>query len=584
MKHPIPNTQHPKSKERKGNEGRISRIKKQVFTRLNLANLGLAVLSAMLLAAIYPPVEMEYLAFVALVPWLVMVSRTTNRQQWIISYLGGMVFYLISVLWLVPITIPGYISTAVYMALFWPVTGFLIQRLQRRWSVPLFAAAPVVWVSFEFIRSLGPLGFSWFFLGHSQAVHPSLIQIADISGAYGVSLVLALVNGALAAAILSLRPGLFRPKLSGFTQVLIALLVLAGTVGYGYWRLNQNTQRPGPVLSVVQEDFPMYVDRDPTDMDDVFRAFLTRSQEAAENHPDLLIWPETCIGVPVNPEFLTAKFTDKYDLSEQHYARQVAGYLAEHAKLSNSYLIIGSLSRQINPRGHYPAVDKYNSAVIFDRQGKYQDRYDKIRLVMFGEAVPFRYTIPKLYWFLNENMTPYGKGGFEYSLTAGQEKNLKRFTLSTAAGNFRYAVAICYEDTMTDLIANFVRPVEGRKQIDFLVNISNDGWFDHSCELPQHFYICTFRAVENRIPVARAVNTGISGFITSDGKIDGRITDGSRIYGPGIRGTLTRQIMIDSRATVYSRIGNMPVAGLTGLVLLFGIVIPFFKKPGETQK
>jgi apolipoprotein N-acyltransferase len=563
---------------------RESRFLTKIFSRPNLANLGLAVLSVLLLTVIFPPVEMEYLAFVALAPWLVMVLRTTNREQWVISYLAGAGYYLANVWWLTPITIPGYISMALYMALFWPAAGFLIQRLHRRWSIPLVLAAPLVWTSLEFVRSLGPLGFSWFFLGHAMARHPVLIQIADFSGAYGVSFVLAMINGALAEGIFGIKRREPRPRVSGFGQILAALVVLACMVGYGHWRLNQQTRRPGPVLTVVQEDFPMFVDKDPADINDVFKAFLSMSVEAAQDRPDLIIWPETCIGVPVNQEFLEAKITDKDEAAEQRYARQVAECLGQHAKLLNSYLIVGSLSRQINPPKHYPAADKFNSAVIFDRQGKYQDRYDKIRLVLFGEVVPFRYTIPRLYWFLNENMTPYGKGGFEYSLTAGKETDLKRFTLVTPTDKFRYAIAICYEDTMTDLIRNFVRPVDGKKQIDFLVNISNDGWFGHSCELLQHFYISVFRAVENRVTVARSVNTGISGFIGPDGKIEGMITDGSRIYGPGMRGVLTRQISIDSRATIFSRIGTWPMVGLTGLVLIFGIGLPFFLKPREMQK
>lgn len=570
------------SREKK--EGQKIRFLEKVFSGPNLANLGLAGLSVILLTAVFPPVEMEYLAFVALVPWLVMVLRTTNRGQWIISYLAGLTYYLANVWWLTPITIPGYISMYIYMALFWPVGGFLIQRLHRRWSVPLVLAAPAVWTSLEFVRSLGPLGFSWFFLGHAMARHPVLVQVADFSGAYGVSFVLAMVNGALAEGFWRIKRREPRPGMSAFGRILTAVIVLAGTVGYGYWRLSQVTRQPGPVLTVVQEDFPMFVDKDPADINDVFKAFLSMSVEADPDHPDLLIWPETCIGVPVNPEFLLAKINNKDEAAEQRYARQVAGCLGQHAKLLNSYLIVGSLSRQVNPPRHYPAADKFNSAVIFDRQGKYLDRYDKIRLVLFGEVVPFRYTIPRLYWFLNENMTPYGKGGFEYSLTPGKETDLKRFTLATPAGNFRYAIAICYEDTMSDLIRNFVRPRDGKKQIDFLVNISNDGWFGHSCELLQHFYISVFRAVENRITVARSVNTGISGFIGPDGKIEGMVTDGSRIYGPGIRGVLTRRIDIDSRVTIFSRIGAWPVAGLTGLVLIVGVVLPYFVKPRETQK
>jgi len=451
----------------------------------------------------------------------------------------------------------------------------LIQRLVRQWRVPLFLAGPAVWVSFEYLRSLGPLGFPWFFLGHSQATHLSLIQIADFSGACGVSFLVGLVNGTLAELIIWVREKAFRRSIPA---VVAATAALVFTFFYGQWRLNQQTTRPGPVVSVVQDDFPMYVDRDPAGMQEMLNGYLAVSSLASVDKPDLLVWPETCVGVPINPEFLQATVTDRYDVSEQRYARQVAGILADHARTAGSNLIVGALTRRINPKGYYPAVDKYNSALVYDRRGNYVDRYDKIRLVLFGEAVPFRYTIPKLYWFLNEHMTPYGRGGFEYSLTAGTE--YKRFAIQTPQGDFRYSVAICYEDTMADLIRGFTAPAGGRKQIDFLVNVSNDGWFDHSCELLQHFYVCVFRAVENRIAIARAVNTGISGFINPDGRIEGMVTAGSRQYGPGIRGFSTRAMKIDSRVTLYSRIGQWPVGAMTGLILIFGLVVPLFMKLG----
>lgn len=554
-----------------------------VFSTRNLAHAGLAGLSAILLIALFPPVELAPLAVVALVPWLIMVTRATTRAQLVISYLAGLLFFFLGDTWILPITVPGYVSMSLFVGLYWPLAGFLIQRLTRRWNVPLFLAAPLGWTACEYIRSVGPLGFPWFFLGHSQATYLPVIQIADLAGVYGVSFILAMTNG----AIVEMIDGLKSRRLSRIVpRAAVVAVVWAAALGYGIWRLGQNTTRPGPVLAVVQEDFPMYVNRDVADSDVMLKGFLDVSLEAAAQHPDLIIWPETCIGVPINPEFLNAtELTDKHSTrGEQRYGRDVADLLGEHARLAGSDLIVGSISRRFNPPGHNPPVDKYNSAIIFDRRGKYVDRYDKIRLVLFGEVVPFRYTWPRLYRFLNENMTPYGKGGFEYSLTAGREDVPKRFTLSTPAEDFRYAIAICYEDTMADLIAKFARPDDGRKPIDFLVNISNDGWFDHSCELLQHFYICVFRAVENRLAVARSVNTGISGIIDPNGRIAGMVRDGSRICGPGIRGALTRQINVDSRITLYSRIGNAPIFVVTLLVVVSATVLPLFLRPREAKK
>jgi apolipoprotein N-acyltransferase len=125
---------------------------------------------------------------------------------------------------------------------------------------------------------------------------------------------------------------------------------------------------------------------------------------------------------------------------------------------------------------------------------------------------------------------------------------------------------------MADLITEFVSPENGKKQIDFLVNISNDGWFNHSCELLQHLYICAFRAVENRISIARSVNTGVSGFIDPSGRIIDMVTDGARVYGKGIRGYSSQTIPVDSRVTIYSKWKDVPLKGILTLIVLAGIL------------
>jgi apolipoprotein N-acyltransferase len=548
---------------------KFSRLKKQICTRSNGINLALTLATVLLYSALFPPIEISWLAFIALVPWLMLILRCGPREQFVFSSLAGLGFYLLNVTWIVPITIPGYISMSIYLALYWPVSGVLIRALYRRWSMPLVLAVPLVWVAMEYIRGLGPLGFQWFYLGHSQAENLSLIQIADLGGAYAVSFMLVLINTVIFELIQFRKTLSYRHKLLDFSA---AAAVFIATVLYGQWRLAQNTMRPGPVVSVVQEDFPMFVEGDSPDIYDVFDGHLQLSFRAASDKPDLIVWPETSIGVSINPEFLNAKPEKKRYQYEQPHSEVFVKTLKELSQAANSYLIVGALSKNLNPPGHYPEVDKYNSAIIYDRMGNFSDRYDKIRPVLFGEVVPFRYSIPWLYRFLNENMTPYGKDGYEYSLTQGH--TLKRFTLPTPTGDFRYAIAICYEDTMADLVRENARPSDNKKPIDFLVNLSNDGWFNHSSELPQHLKISVFRAIENRLAIARSVNTGISGFINPDGSIESVVRNGSRLYGSGIRGHLTHQIKVDSRITLYSRLGDWPARLLTPAVFLIALVNP----------
>jgi apolipoprotein N-acyltransferase len=539
--------------------------------------MGLAALSVLAMTAIFPPIGISWLAFFALVPWIIVIKKTGGREQFIISFLAGLGFYLINDRWVLPITLPGYISMSIYLAFNWPVAGWLVQKFNRRWGVPIFLSLPMVWVSLEWIRSWMITGFPWFFLGHSQATTLPMIQIADLGGAYAISFVLAMVNGAIAELLISLKERKLRQALPA---VVISLIVLVAAVGYGFWRLGEGTLRPGPTVAVVQDDFPMFVESEQAGPYDIFEGYLQQSFPLMKHQPDMIIWPETCIGCSINPEFLNGNPTDEWGQKEQPHGKVFAEAVSSLAKSAGSYLVVGAISKEYYPAGHNPTVDKFNSALIYDREGKYIDRYDKIRLVLFGEVVPFRFTWPALYRFLNENMTPYGKDGFEYSLTRGQE--YKRFKITTSKGEYRYSVAICYEDTMADLIRKFAEPRDGKKPIDFLINISNDGWFNHSSELPQHFEICVFRAVENRLAIARSVNTGISGFISSNGQISGVVSSGNRIFGPGIRGAEMQELKIDSRITVYSRIGDWPLIVMTVLVVTAGSIPANRKKCNGT--
>ncbi len=172
-----------------------------------------------------------------------------------------------------------------------------------------------------------------------------------------------------------------------------------------------------------------------------------------------------------------------------------------------------------------------------------------------------------MYFWLN-SLSPFGAGGFEYSLTAG--KDVRVFSMTTREGkHYRFGVPICYEDVMPYVCRRFVwDPVKRRKRIDFLLNISNDGWFPKGNELPQHFAICTFRAVENRVGIARTVNTGISGIIRPDGKAVVRLPARTTAFQVG-------RVSIDSRVSLYSQTGDVFafVGALLWLVLYVDYII-----------
>jgi apolipoprotein N-acyltransferase len=188
-----------------------------------------------------------------------------------------------------------------------------------------------------------------------------------------------------------------------------------------------------------------------------------------------------------------------------------------------------------------------------------------MHLVPFGEVVPFRKSWPWMYRLLNR-LTPYD---YEYTLDVGEQATI--FELSDTGGSpYRFGVAICYEDVMPHVPRQLAAIEANKKRLDFILNISNEGWYiraqpDQSiqttAELPQHMAICQFRAVENRVPIIRAVNMGISAFVRSDGSIQGKGLAGNLPAHvkdrQGVSGFLIDRVYLDSRITLYSKIGDI---------------------------
>jgi apolipoprotein N-acyltransferase len=218
---------------------------------------------------------------------------------------------------------------------------------------------------------------------------------------------------------------------------------------------------------------------------------------------------------------------------------------------------------------------KHNSAYLFPPDGSPPQRYDKTHCVYFGELVPFRFGRLRFLYLWMDSMMPFSSPGYEYSLTEGTEYKIFEIDArDNPQQRYRFGVPICYEDVMPYLCRKFVTdPETGDKRVDFLVNISNDGWFLHSSELPQHLAICTFRAVENRVSIARAVNTGISGFIDSDGRIHDLVRTNGKVLGPEVRGYSVAAIGIDRRHSLYSRAGDW--FAITCAVLSFLLYVDY---------
>lgn len=535
--------------------------------------------------------------YAVFVPWLLAIALSP-RAGWtcLVSYLFGAAFYLMHWRWLAITTVEGYLlGSLLYMApLFIPV-AWLIRHLHRTRGWPLAFAFPFIWVAQELAHSRGPLAFPWFLLGHSQYRFRTAVQIADLAGVYGLSFVLAAVNGLIADLLLKQFFIRRRGRKAPAGRSLMPAAAFAGALllfmlVYGQYRLHQSGPADGPRVAVIQGDFPLVPYNNPgTPSDDRKRLqYFQLAEEALADQPDLLVLPETPWAMYLNGEALADAgrvLLEGLAWASPHDAEQIKQgraapfirrcmlsrtELAALASASRTPIVIGAMSMEKSPSPSAdPPFHKYNSAFVFTPDAAEPARYDKINLVLFGEYVPFRYTWKALYRFLNDGpWNIWGVGGNEYSLTPGREHaTFPPGTELPPEMQSRFGVTICYEDVIPQVFRRFILDAEGRKRVGFMLNISNDGWFGYGTQQAQHLVNCAFRAVENRVGIARSVNTGISGFIRPDGSIYELVGNGRNGLRAGGEGFGTAVVLTDPRVTLYSRIGDALPAGLSIVAL-----------------
>jgi apolipoprotein N-acyltransferase len=531
----------------------------------------------------FAPLSFWPVAFFVFSPWLIAVCicRYPGRV-YLMSFLLGLAFFLTHLRWLYSTTPVGYPLGSAYLAIGFPLAAWPIRHLYRNRDISIAIVFPVIWTAIELLRSYGPLAFPWFLLGHSQIRFLTMIQISDLVGAIGVSFVVAVVNGWLVD--LMLRPILIwrgskatRPRRVPIGTVFM-ILILGATIIYGRTRLGMHRPTEGPKIAVLQGDFVLSTYSNPneaTDMDK-WRTYRDLIKQASAESPDMIVLPET----PWAQLYLNREIRETYP-----QMRLWNEYFAEVSTERKTYVVVGSLSVEDQPEGSYPATHRYNSAFVYAPGVKEPDRYDKIHLVLFGEYVPFRYSIPCLYRFLNNGpWNPWGKNGFEYSLTAGKEFKVFSMQVGSPSGQaYNFGITICYEDVIPRIFRKFVVDKDGNKRVDFMLNISNDGWFGRGVQQPQHLVSCTFRAIENRVGIGRAVNTGVSGFIDSVGNWHDLMAKSASWPTAGGTGYRIAQVNIDRKATFYSVYGDI-FARICGILALVSLADTIFIKMRDRRE
>ncbi|MFH1153622.1 MAG: apolipoprotein N-acyltransferase [Pseudomonadota bacterium] len=452
-------------------------------------------LSGLMLTLAFPEPGIGWIAWISLTPLIISLRTLGPRQAFIAGLACGLVHYLTLIYWIVPtihqygglplvLAVPTLAVLCLYLALYTGCFALAVSTLKPSALMPLKAAA--LWTGLEFIRSWMLTGFPWGLAGYSQYRNLCMIQIADITGVYGVSFLIVLSGCTLSLFWPGLpefcTPGKRQGRTSALASLILAL-ALGTSFWYGTWRLGTLKQdmllADTARISVVQGNIEQAVKWEASFQETTVQTYCSLSRTTFPENPDLIIWPETSL-----------PFYYSWD-------RKLSDTVDACVREGRTWFLFGSPAFE----GKEPDYRIFNRAYMLNRFSIVTGTYDKIHLVPFGEYVPFGNCMG----FLGKLTEQTG----DFSPGPGKVTPLH-------AGKTSVGVLICFEIIFASLARDHVAMGS-----NLLVTLTNDAWFGRTSAPMQHFSLAVFRAVENRRSVARAANTGISGFIDPTGRILG---------------------------------------------------------------
>lgn len=475
-----------------------------------------ALASAVLFALAFPPFPFVVPALLCVVPIAVAVARAADAGAGVrvgvrLGFWFGLAGYGASLYWIgvalslyTNLAFLGWLAAVVAVAMVQAAVIAALYVLRRATRWPMAVLLPLCWVAGEYLLGhLSDFAFPWLPLGLATTSYPVLAQGADLSGVHFVSLWIAAVNGLLADAwLLRTRRVQAGLRLGG------ALAVVALAFWYGTWRMATVASRPVGRVAVVQPNVPQWFKWQADNQPRIIGMLASTTRQAlGAGSPELVLWPEAPL-----PDFLY-----------KHPAWQDT--IEALATATHTPLLAGVIDwrRLDDAHAHY-----YNGAMLVDGDGGVrQPVYDKRRLVPMVERVPFFAAS----WF--DWLGPYA-GGY----TPGH----RSVVFHGPAG--RFGALICYESIFPGLSRQY-----RRGGADFLVSLTNDAWFGPGLAPYQHFAHLVLRAIENRVGVVRAANTGFSGYIDPLGRVRAR----TGLYVPA---AATYDVETTSIRTPYVRLGD----------------------------
>jgi len=487
-------------------------------------DIGLACVSAILLVLSFPSFDFGGVAWVSLVPLLLALEGKGLKEGFFLSFVTVSIFISVSSYWIwaTPFNIFDYLILGAYLFIFYGGGfGLGLNWIRTRTGFSQALVAPPLWVSLEYVRAhMGFLSAPWLLLGYSQYQYPPVIQLASITGVYGITFLIVLVNATIAQGIRLVPLKKFRSTPNPlihrrfFVQILITGILLMGTLLYGQVVISRGISGDRITLAVIQTTVP----RDWRGKGKGRRSILINNLReltlaTIPQNPQLIIWPETAVRGSLK--------------KGSRRRRQVA----EIASQAGTYILAGGGQPIKFRKGEEKIPSKfYNSMFLFSPNGTVEGQYNKVRLVPFGEYAPLRdiVTWPEFLAPVSDRVIP------------GDEFSILQF------GDTRLGVVICWETNFPDLFRKFIQ-----RGAQVMVNGTNESWFVGTTGV-DHFLIMTaFRAVENRVAVARAANLGISAIIDPFGRIT------QRMASPYVEGALVGEVALAEGPSFYTLYGDV---------------------------
>lgn len=534
---------------------RYSNIPVAIYKKLGSqkSRVYFAFLTPIFLTLSFPRYNLSLFVWFALIPLLIAVRNLGYASSFLLSWAIGILSSMGIFFWINQVnkfSLPYFLLAGIYLGIYMGLFVLFSRIFKHNNGLyPIFIAS--LWVCIEYLRSnFFFLAFPWALLGHSQFRNINLIQISSVTGVYGLSFLIVLVNVCLIKffndIFIILKGRGNGSKMSHRITLFIYLgpiFLIAVSITWGR-RIRKRCEGGETIrVCVVQGNIPQEVKWKKETLSWTIDRYENLTRRAAQDRPQIIIWPETSIPVDL-------RYSPKYQRRVFGLARELATPLVFGASGSAKIGGLGKNRKKV-----------YNSAFYITSEGLYKGEYQKMKLLPFGEYVP---SIGK--WSL-ESLFPELKSAF------APGGHAKIFPLQAQS----FGVTICWENIFPDLFRRFVL-----KGATFMINISNDAWFKDSAGPYQHLMCQIFRAVENRISIARAANTGISCFISPSGEIIREVTEF-----PGrdidVAGIITDELPLFKGATFYTHYGDV-FAFFCILMLALGILLKLINKIFQYKK